>query len=136
MYLCILDEQGTVVLHENLRCEPQLFLDTVAPFKRDLVVTAECIFCWYWLADLCAQHGIHFVLAHALYLKAIHGAKAKNDRVDSHKLAVLLRGGVIPQAYVYTPEMRPTRDLLRRRLFFSRKRAELLTHIQKHLSSV
>jgi transposase len=60
----------------------------------------------------------------------IHGAKAKNDRVDSHKLAVLLRGGVIPQADVYNPEMRPTRDLLRRRLSFSRRRAELLTHIQ------
>jgi len=130
LYLCVLDAQGTIVLHEDLTCERQAFLQAVAPFRSDLVVCAECIFCWYWLADLCAEHDITFILAHALYLKAIHGAKAKNDRVDSHKLAVLLRGGVIPQAYVYTPAMRPTRDLLRRRLYFARKRAELLAHIQ------
>ena len=33
-------------------------------------------------------------------------------------------------AYVYPAEMRPTRDLLRRRMFFKHKRAELLGHIQ------
>ena len=34
------------------------------------------------------------------------------------------------QAYVYPAEMRATRDLLRRRLHLTRKRAELLAHIQ------
>jgi transposase len=130
MYLCVTDHLGTILLHERINCEPGAFLSAISPYREDLVVTAECIFCWYWLADLCADNGITFVLAHALYLKAIHGAKSKNDRVDSEKLVVLLRGGVIPQAYVYPPRMRPTRDLLRRRLFFTRKRSELLTHIQ------
>jgi len=37
---------------------------------------------------------------------------------------------MIPQAYVYPAAMRATRDLLRRRLHFTRKRAELLTHIE------
>jgi transposase len=37
---------------------------------------------------------------------------------------------MLPQAYVYPAEMRATRDLLRRRLHFMRKRAELLTHVQ------
>jgi hypothetical protein len=44
---------------------------------------------------------------------------------------VLLRGGMLPQAYVYPSEMRATRDLLRRRIRFMRKRAELLTHVQQ-----
>jgi transposase len=65
-----------------------------------------------------------------LYMKAIHGGKTKNDRLDSHKIAALLRGGTFPIAYVYPRRMRPTRDLLRRRLFFARKRAELFAHIQ------
>ena len=130
MYLCLLDHQGTILLEQNLRCDAELFLQAVAPYRDDLVVSAECIFCWYWLADLCQQNGITFVLAHALYLKAIHGAKAKNDRIDASKLALLLRGGVIPMAYVYPPVMRATRDLMRRRLFFARKRAELFAHIQ------
>lgn len=76
----------------------------------DLVVGVECMFAWYWLADLCRKEGIGFVLGHALYMKAIHGGKAKNDKIDSHKIAVLLRGGSFPIAYVYPPEMRATRD--------------------------
>lgn len=130
MYLCLSDQTGTILLHRSIACTPEDFLAAVEPYREDLVVAVECIFCWYWLADLCSQHGITFVLAHALYLKAIHGAKTKNDRVDSEKLMVLLRGGVIPQSYVYPPDMRPTRDLLRRRLFFTRKRAELFSHVQ------
>jgi hypothetical protein len=27
-----------------------------------------------------------FVLGHALYMKAIHGGKAKNDKTDAHKM--------------------------------------------------
>jgi transposase len=88
------------------------------------------LFTWYWLADLCAQEGIPFVLGHALYMKAIHGGKAKHDTIDAHTMAVLLRGGMLPQAYVYPAEMRATRDLLRRRMSLMRPRAALLTHVQ------
>jgi transposase len=88
------------------------------------------LFTWYWLADLCAQEGIPFVLGHALYMKAIHGGKAKNDTIDAHTMAVLRRGGMLPQAYVYPAEMRATRDLLRRRMSLMRQRAALLTHVQ------
>src|SRR5437763_12177831 len=63
-------------------------------------------------------------------MKAIHGGKAKNDKIDSQKIAALLRGGMMPQAYVYPAEMRSTRDLLRRRMHLMRQRAGLLTHIQ------
>ena len=131
MYLCILDhESGKVLLHRNLRSEPELFLRTIEPYRDGLVVGVECIFCWYWLADLCSRESIPFVLGHALYMKAIHGGKAKNDKIDSHKIAVLLRAGAIPVGYVYPQGMRATRDLLRRRLFFVRKRSELYTHIR------
>ena len=131
MYVCILDHEGSqVVLHRNLRCEPDLFLRAIEPYRDDLLVGVECIFCWYWLADLCTQEDIPFVLGHALYMKAIHGGKAKNDKIDAHKIAVLLRGGAFPTAYVYPRGMRATRDLLRRRLFFVRRRSELFTHIR------
>ena len=88
------------------------------------------MFTWYWLADVCAAEGVHFVLGHALAMKAIHGGKAKNDKIDSRKIAGLLRGGLLPQASVYPSMMRSTRDLLRRRLHLVRKRGELLAHIQ------
>jgi len=131
MYLCILDhDDGQVVFHRSVRAEPEPFLKAIAAYRKDIVVAVECIFTWYWLADLCAQEGIPFVLGHALYMKAIHGGKAKNDKIDARKIAGLLRSGMIPQAYVYPARMRPTRDLLRRRTFMVRKKAELLSHIQ------
>ena len=134
LYVCILDQAGDVQVHQNLRADPQAFLQLVAPYRQNLVVAVECMFAWYWLADLCAREGIPFVLGHALYMKAIHGGKAKNDRIDAHKIAVLLRGGMIPMAYVYPARMRATRDLLRRRMHLMRKRAELLAHIQNTAS--
>lgn len=78
MYACVLDQQGAVQLHRDLPAEPEAFLQAIKPFRDDLVVGAECIFTWYWLADLCAEQNIPFVLGHALYMKAIHGGKAKN----------------------------------------------------------
>ena len=87
------------------------------------------MFAWYWLADLCAEHGIPFVLGHALYMKAIHQGKSKNDRLDAAKIAGLLYGGLLPQGYVYPKAMRATRDLLRRRSFLVRRRADLLAHL-------
>ena len=50
------------------------------------------------------------MLGHALYMKAIHGGKTKNDKIDSHKIALLLRGGMLPMAYAYPQAMRGTRD--------------------------
>jgi transposase len=131
MYMCILSQDGEILLHRNMKTSPEMFLKAIAPYREDLVVCVECIFTWYWLADLCAREGIPFVLGHALYMKAIHGGKAKNDKIDAQKIAVLLRGGMLPQAYVYPAAMRATRDLLRRRTHLMRKRAELLTHIQQ-----
>jgi hypothetical protein len=61
-----------------------------------------------------------FVLGHALYMRAIHGGTAKNDKIDSQKIATLLRSGMLPQAYVYPAELRATGDLLRRRMHLRR----------------
>src|SRR5262245_41065122 len=132
--LCVLDADGAIVLEATLPPEPDRLLSTLAPFRDGLVVGCECLFAWYWLADLCAAEGIPFVLGHALYLKAIHGGKTKTDTIDAQKLARILRGGTFAQAYVYPKAMRATRDLLRRRTYFVRKRAELLAHLQMTFS--
>lgn len=130
MYLCILDKEGNKVVHRNANSNPEELLAALYPYREDIVVAAECMFTWYWVADTLEDVGIPFVLGHALYMKAIHGGKVKNDRVDAHKIAVLLRGGMLPMAYVYPRKMRATRDLLRRRTHFVNKKSELLNHIQ------
>ena len=117
-------------MHRHIKAAPEAFLKAVTPYRDDLVVAVECMFTWYWLAALCAQEGIPFVLGHALYMTAIHGGKAQHDTIDSQKIAALLRGGMRPQAYVYPAQRRATRDLWRRRTHLLRQRAALLAHVQ------
>ena len=133
MYVCLMDRDGKKLVHTNIKNNDfDYFLKLVAPYRHDLTVCAECMFGWYWLADACQAAGLHFVLAHALYLKAIHGGKNKNDRIDSEKIAHLLRTNLIPPAYVYPAAKRPLRALLRQRLYFVWRRSELLSRIHSH----
>jgi hypothetical protein len=111
MDVCVLSHEGDMRLHRHMKAAPEPFLKAVAPYRDGLVVAVDCIFTWYGLADLCAEAGIPCVLGHALYLRASHGGQAQHDKIDSPKIAALLRGGMRPQASVYPAEMRATRDL-------------------------
>ena len=87
MYACVVDQSGKKQLHRNFKTrQSEKFFADIEPFGRDIVIGCESTFNWYWLADACAEKQIPFVLGHALYLKAIHGGKVKNDKVDSEKL--------------------------------------------------
>jgi transposase len=68
------------------------------------------------------------VLGHALDMQAIPGGQATHDTIDAHKIAVLRRGGMLPQASIDPAERRATRDVLRRRMPRRRTRAERLAH--------
>jgi len=130
MYICVMDRQGKKLVHCNIRNNDfEFFLKKVAPYRHDLTVACECIFNWYWLADACFDADITFVLGHALYMAHIHGGKNKNDRIDSEKIAHLLRTNLIPPSYIYPAERRPIRSLLRQRMSYVWKRSELMTHL-------
>ena len=129
LYVCILDQAGETLLHRHMTATPEALLKAIAPSRDQIVLAAACLLTWYWLADLCAEHGIPFVLGQALSRKALHGGTAKNDPIDAQTIAVLLRGGMLPQASGSPAEMRAPRDLLRRRMPLTRKRGELLAHV-------
>src|SRR5215471_15098722 len=92
MYVCMLHHDGESVVQRNLPTSSEALLKTIAPYCENLVSAVECLFTWYWLADLCARAGSPFVLGPALSMQAIPGGKAQNDHIDAHKIAVLLRG--------------------------------------------
>lgn len=129
MFIHILDHKGKTVFEKDLPADPDEFLYAIKPFRKDIVVGVECMFAWYWLADLCAAEKIPFILGHALAMKHIHGGKSKSDKIDAGKLAAMLRGGLFPLAYAYPRAKRQTRDLLRRRSFFVRQRGQLIAHV-------
>jgi transposase len=133
MYVCLMDRQGKKLVHCNVKDNNfDYFLKLIKPYRHSLTVCAECMFGWYWLADACQAQGLTFVLAHALYLHLIHGGKNKNDRIDSEKIAHLLRSNLIPPSYVYPAARRPLRALLRQRIAYVWRRSELLARIHSH----
>jgi transposase len=128
LYVCILDDKGNTCLHKEISASPVKLQALLEPYLGNVVVGVECMHCWYWVSDFCEDLGIDFILGHALYMKAIHGGKAKNDKIDSYKIAKLIRGGNFPLAYVYPKEMRATRDLLRRRTKMVKQGGNLKAH--------
>lgn len=130
MYISVMDKEGEILFHRNMPNNFDIFNKYVQPYLPEMAVGVESSCYYYWLADACRDAGIPFYLGHAYYMKAINGGKVKNDRVDSRKIADLLRCNLFPLAYDYPREMRPTRDLLRRRHFFMWRRASTYSHLQ------
>ena len=134
LYVCIIDSEAKVLRHREIPASPDKLKELLEPYIGNIVVGVECMHCWYWVSDFCNEINVEFILGHALYMRAIHAAKAKNDRIDSFKISQLMRGGNFPLAYTYPAEMRATRDLLRRRIRIVRHGAHLKAHISNTTS--
>jgi transposase len=93
--------------------------DAMAAFFADVAepaqVALEATGTWYHLYDLLEALRIPVTLAHPLRTRAIAEAKVKTDKVDSAILAQLLRGELIPPAYIPSRPIRDLRELLRYR---------------------
>ena len=108
MYVCVMSKMGALVFQRNMKNDFKLLLQVLETHLSNIAIGVESTFNWYWLADGCHKAGIPFYLGHALYMKAIHGGKKKNDRIDSRMLAELMRCNLFPVAYAYPQEMRAT----------------------------
>jgi hypothetical protein len=82
-YVCVLTQAGEGLVHRHMSAGPETFLKTMAPYRDKLVVWVECLCTWSWLADRCAPEGLPVILGHALSMKASHGGKAKNEKLDA-----------------------------------------------------
>jgi transposase len=134
LYVCIIDDKENVLVHKKIGADPDALMTLLEPYIGNIIVGVECMHCWYWVSDWCEDNNIDFILGHALYMKAIHGGKAKNDKIDSYKIAKLMKGGNFPLAYSYPRAMRATRDLLRRRMHIVRHGAQLKAHVKNTTS--
>jgi transposase len=130
-----MDKNGKILLRKSIRCDIGDLMGILKPYLKSITVGVESTYNWYWLIDGLKKYKVPCHLGHALYIKRMCGKKHKRDPVDARGIADLLRTNRFPPAYAYPEEMRETRDLLRRRHFFVRKRAGTLTHIQNTLNS-
>ena len=58
MCVCIMNQGGDILVYRNIRTNQDRFLQLIAPYRDDLVVCVECMFTWYWLADMRATRDL------------------------------------------------------------------------------
>ena|GEM_PF-1087526 len=44
MYVCILNNSGKIVMHKNIKTDPEIFFELIFPYLEDIVVGVECMF--------------------------------------------------------------------------------------------
>src|SRR5215470_6371036 len=81
---------------------------------------------WYWLLDGLRTQSYPIDLANPTKIEQYSGIKHVDDKDDAYYLAELQRLKILPKAHVYDPQLRPVRDLLRRRSSLVHQRTALL----------
>jgi hypothetical protein len=51
MDVCLLDQAGETLRHRHMPAPPEALRNASAPSRDQLVMAAECLFTWSWLAD-------------------------------------------------------------------------------------
>ena len=123
----IMDMDGKRVAKQKLPCDLKEVEQFLAPFKKRLeTVAVESTYNWYWLVDGLRARKYPVVLANPAAMEQYSGVKHADDTHDAFFLAELLRLKILPTGYIYDPELRPVRDLLRRRLMLVHQRTALM----------
>jgi transposase len=76
------------------------------------------------------EEGYRVHLANPCAIQKYSGLKHAGDMDDAFWLAELLSLGILPEGYIYPKEVRPLRDLLRKRQHLVRLRTSLLLSLQ------
>jgi len=125
--VAIVDQDGKRLVHRKLGCDLAEVAQFLAPYKEQLEkVAVESTYNWYWLIDGLAEKGYPMVLANPAKIEQYSGLKHGDDTSDAYFLAELLRLKILPTAHIYDAQLRPVRDLLRRRLSLVQQRTALL----------
>jgi transposase len=122
----VMNQDGRRVAHRKLDCDLKQVLAFLKPMKARLQSLAvESTFNWYWLVDGLRAEDYPIELANPAQIEQYSGLKHGDDTHDAFHLAELQRLGILPQAYIYDPKLRPVRDLLRRRTNLVHQRTAL-----------
>jgi len=123
----IMDTEGKRVTSAKLPCEIKEIAKFLAPFKKRLEqVAVESTYNWYWLVDGLQALKYPVVLANPAAMQQYSGIKHADDTNDAFFLAELLRLKILPTGHIYDAQLRPVRDLLRRRMTLVHQRTALM----------
>ena len=123
----VMDMDGHRLASRKMPCDLKEVVKFLAPFKKRLErVAVESTYNWYWLVDGLRALKYPVVLANPAGMAQYSGIKHADDTNDAFFIAELLRLRILPTGHIYDAELRPVRDLLRRRLMLVHQRTALM----------
>jgi len=123
----IMDIDGKRLASRKVPCDLKEVVKFLAPYKQQLErVAVESTYNWYWLVDGLQELKYPVVLANPAGMEQYSGIKHADDTNDAFFLAELLRLNILPTGHIYDVQLRPVRDLLRRRLGLVHQRTALM----------
>jgi len=123
----LINQDGKRLGHQKLDCDLAEVEKFLRPYKRQFQSMAvESTYNWYWLVDGLQAKGYPIALANPAKIEQYSGIKHADDKHDAFHLAELQRLNILPKAHIYDAQLRPVRDLLRRRTNLVQERTALM----------
>ena len=130
-HLGIIDQKDKRIYHKKLPNQKDVILSEIEPFREEVAsITIESTYNWYWIVDCLIDVGYTVHLANPAAMQQYSGLKYLDDKHDAFWLAHMDRLGILPQGYIYPKEIRPIRDLLRKRGHLVKLRTSLINSLQ------
>jgi len=131
VFLTVCDGQGQRVMERRVKANLNAVNQAMEPYwERVQSLAVESTYNWYWFVDGLRSQGRDVRLANPAKMGQYAGLKATNDASDAGWLAEQMRLGILPESYVYPPEVRPIRDALRRRMLIVGQRTQSLLSLE------
>ena len=130
-FIGVIDKKDCRILSRKLPNDLGMILNTLKPFKRMIKgVVVESTYNWYWLVDGLMDNKYKVHLANPSQMQQYSGMKYTDDKWDSFWLAHMLRLGILPEGNIYPKDIRPIRDLLRKRMMLVQQRTAHVLSLQ------
>lgn len=130
----VINEKDEILFQKRLPNSLPAVLTALEPFRTKIkAVAVESTFNWYWLVDGLQEKQFKPVLVNTSAVKQYEGIKHTNDFTDAFWLAHLMRLNILPTGYIFPPEQRALRDLLRKRLQLVRLRVTNMLSAQNQI---
>ncbi len=113
---CAVEDRGRQVAEGRVSNDREAFVQLFREHPGPKRAVMESCIAWPHVYDLMADLVDEVQLAHPLAAKYLAWDRIKTDRLDARALALLLRGDLVPQAYLPPAEIREARNLVRHRL--------------------
>lgn len=135
LQICVLDMSGIRIID----CRISNDLDSVVSFFRKfelpVSVALESTHNWGMIYDLLTAMGFDVHICHAREARLIGHSRVKTDRGDAMRLALLLKGGLLPEAYVPSKDCRELREMVRSRASLKRMGARIKNQVHATLAA-